>query len=114
VLILGSRYHFDTLVAGHVNRLGTKADVMLDSEYLADLATNAGTALQSVDPQKIGAQLADPTNAWAYASALLEAWPKKCVDDTLPKWRGRLGGVDVFARANCSAMQDAFRAGDLP
>jgi glyoxylase-like metal-dependent hydrolase (beta-lactamase superfamily II) len=107
-------YDFDTLVAGHVNRLGTKADVMTDKQYLADLEVNAAAALQATDPQAIAKQLADPTNAWAFAAALLSAWPTKCASDTLAKWRGQLGGVDVFVRDNCKGMQDALRAGDLP
>jgi glyoxylase-like metal-dependent hydrolase (beta-lactamase superfamily II) len=107
-------YDFDTLVAGHVNRLGTKADVMMDQRYLADLEMNAGAALQAFDANSVLGQIADPTNAWAFANALLQGWPKRCVTDTLAKWRGQLGGLDVFVLANCSAMQDALRGGDLP
>jgi glyoxylase-like metal-dependent hydrolase (beta-lactamase superfamily II) len=107
-------YDFTTLIGGHVNRLGTKADVQMDKQYLADLEANAGATLQSFDMSTVTRQLRDPANARAYAAALLEGWPNECVDDTLAKWRGRLGGLDVFVRRNCSAMQDALRAGDLP
>jgi hypothetical protein len=107
-------YDFDTLIAGHVNRLGTRADVTTDQQYLADLETSAAAALQSFDMSSIGGRLTDPSNVWAYGAALLDAWPKKCVDDMLAKWRGKLGAVDVFAKANCTAMQSALRAGDLP
>lgn len=107
-------YDFDTLIAGHVNRLGTRADVETDKQYLVDLETNAATALQTFDLGSVTSKLTDPSNAWAFASALLTAWPRRCVDDTLAKWRGRLGGLDVFVRANCTAMQSALRAGDLP
>jgi glyoxylase-like metal-dependent hydrolase (beta-lactamase superfamily II) len=107
-------YDFDTLVAGHVNRLGTRDDVTTDKQYLADLEQTAGAALQAFDPKSIQGQLTDPANVWAYGAALLDGWPRKCVDDTLAKWRGKVGAVDVFARANCTAMQSALRAGDLP
>jgi glyoxylase-like metal-dependent hydrolase (beta-lactamase superfamily II) len=110
---LALRYDFDALIGGHVNRLGTRADVINDRMYLADLEANASAALQAFDPRTLVGQISDPSNAWALADALLEAWPQRCVEDTLAKWRGRLGGVDVFVRANCSAMQDALRAGDL-
>jgi hypothetical protein len=42
------------------------------------------------------------------------ACAKKCVTDTLARWRGQLGGVDVFVLANCTAMQNGLRAADLP
>ena len=102
-------YDFDTLIAGHVNRLGTRSDITTDKEYLADLEVNAGTALQAFDLASVYQQLTDPTNAWAFAGTLLNEWPKKCVADTLAKWRNQLGGVDVFANANCKAMQCAAR-----
>src|SRR5262249_34655377 len=101
-------YDFDTLVGGHVSRLGTRADIDTDKEYLTDLQTNAAAALEAFDSNSLGARLADPTNVWAYGAALLDEWPKKCVDDMLAKWRGKLGGVDVFVRANCVAMQSAL------
>jgi glyoxylase-like metal-dependent hydrolase (beta-lactamase superfamily II) len=107
-------YDFTSLIGGHVNRLGTKADVQLDKQYLADLEANAGAALQAFDMSSVTSQLTDPANVWAYGEGLLDGWPKKCVDDTLGKWRGQLGGLDVFVRANCTAMQSALRAGDLP
>ena len=107
-------YDFDILVGGHVNRVGTKADVTTDQEYLMDLEVNAGAALQNFDMASLAGKVTDPTNVWAYGRALLEEWPKQCVADTLAKWRGRLGAVDVFANANCTAMQSALRAGDLP
>jgi glyoxylase-like metal-dependent hydrolase (beta-lactamase superfamily II) len=107
-------YDFDTLIAGHVNRLGTRADIMTDQQYLADLEMNAAAALQTFDAGAVTSQLTDPTNVWAYGAALLASWPTQCVSATLAKWRGQLGAVDVFANANCTAMQSALRAGDLP
>ena len=107
-------YDFESLIGGHVNRLGTKADVQMDKQYLADLEANAGAALQTFDMTTVTSQLTDPTNVWAYGLALLDTWPKKCVEDMLAKWRGQIGGLDVFVRANCIAMQSALRAGDLP
>jgi glyoxylase-like metal-dependent hydrolase (beta-lactamase superfamily II) len=107
-------YDFDTLIAGHVNRLGTRDDVTTDTQYLADLEANAGAALQAFDPTSVLGELSDPTNVWAYGSLLLTGWPEKCVTDTLSKWRGKLGGLDVFVRANCTGMQNGLRGGDLP
>jgi glyoxylase-like metal-dependent hydrolase (beta-lactamase superfamily II) len=107
-------YDFDTLIAGHVNRLGTRDDVLTDMQFLADLEANAASALQAFDVTSVLHKLSDPTNAWAFGSLLLAGWPDKCATDTLSKWRGKLGGLDVFVRANCTAMQSGLRAGDLP
>lgn len=106
-------YDFDTLIAGHVNRLGTRADVTTDQRYLHDLETNAAQALQAFDMSSVTGALTDPANVWAYGAALLDAWPQACVTSQLAAWRGQLGGVDVFVRANCTAMQSALRAGDV-
>jgi glyoxylase-like metal-dependent hydrolase (beta-lactamase superfamily II) len=72
-------YGFDTLIAGHVNRLGTRNDVTTDAQFIADLEANAAAALQAFDPTSVFGELSDPTNVWAYGSLLLAGWPGKCV-----------------------------------
>ena len=42
-------FDFDTLVAGHLGRLGTREDVETQKEYILDIQANAAQSLQTVD-----------------------------------------------------------------
>ena len=61
----------EALIGGHLGRLGTRDDVTLHQQYMADLEASARTAIATVDPtpyfQKYG------QNAWAAVKAYLKA-----------------------------------------
>jgi glyoxylase-like metal-dependent hydrolase (beta-lactamase superfamily II) len=100
------RYDFDTLVAGHVDRLGTRADVE-DSRTFA-LALRS-TAEQLVQERPFPAWLAaHPVEAKAsgwfahddYETALIDA----CYTRLHDTWAQRLLGTERFLRSHCRAM----------
>jgi len=101
-------FDFDTLVAGHVARTGTRADVELQSEFLKDLKAAAGSALGStkvgegVDPRDFG-------NPWAVFDNFLDRVVIQCVNALTPKWSGRLAGFDVFIWDQCYTMEQSLR-----
>jgi hypothetical protein len=101
-------YDFDHLVSGHVTRTGTRADVEVQVEYLADLKATAETALSAVD---LGATMAaiDTGNTWAVFRAYLDAVAAQTTDEMVPRWRDRLGGADVFTLPNAWAMAETLR-----
>jgi hypothetical protein len=43
-----NNYAFDTIVGGHLTRLGTRNDVTIQKEFVSDLEKAAGTANQEV------------------------------------------------------------------
>src|SRR5256886_8572446 len=45
-------YPWKTLISGHLGRLGTRDDVVLHQQYMADLEASAKTALATVDPDR--------------------------------------------------------------
>ena len=49
-------YDFDTIVAGHLTRLGTRNDVMVQKEFVSDLEKAAATVNQNVTFSKITIQ----------------------------------------------------------
>jgi len=57
-------FDFETLVAGHVARTGTRADVDLQSEFMKGLKAAAGAALKSTRVG-IGVDPRDTANPWA-------------------------------------------------
>src|SRR5438128_7177839 len=67
---LALSYPWTHLISGHLGRLGTRDDVKLHQQYIADISEQARQALTTVDPtpyfQKYGA------NAWAAVKGYLD------------------------------------------
>ena len=99
---------FETLVAGHVARVGTRADVQLQSEFMNELKMAAAEALRStkagegLDPQ-------DLTNPWAVFDNYIDRVAVQCVNRLTPKWSTKLAAFDVFVWDQCYAMEQSLR-----
>ncbi|SCB27324.1 MBL fold metallo-hydrolase [Rhizobium hainanense] len=99
---------FETLVSGHVDRVGTHADVREQLEFMNDVKSATRTALQTTPPY-VGMADADKTNPWAVADNYIDRVVVKCVDAVTPKWQSRLAAYDVFIWSQCFAMQQSLR-----
>ncbi|MFQ6011169.1 MAG: MBL fold metallo-hydrolase [Nitrososphaerales archaeon] len=101
-------FDFETLVSGHVGRLGTRQDVEIQREYIQDIQANSITALQTVDfgavAQEIGFE-----NVWLLFSTYLDRVADKCTELTEEKWKDRLGGADVFTKSHCGKIIESLR-----
>lgn len=98
---------FDVLVAGHVARVGTKADVTMQREFNDDLKAAAARALKATQPG-IGLTPQDKNNAWAFAANFSDRVVSYCVNALTEKWAGKLAGFDVFIHSQCLAMQQSL------
>ena len=101
-------FGFETLVAGHLNRLGTRQDVEVQKEYVLDMQANAVQALQTVDFFAIAQQVGF-SNIWLLFDTYLDEVSKECTVLTLEKWDGRLGGADVFTPDHCFSIVESLR-----
>ncbi|MCH8048696.1 MBL fold metallo-hydrolase [Patescibacteria group bacterium] len=101
-------YDFNTLISGHVGRLGTREDVVTQKEYILDIQANAGKALQSVDFNAIAAEVGF-SNVWLLFDTYLNAVGEECARLTEEKWINRLGGVDVFTQSHCDKLVESLR-----
>ena len=101
-------YPFETFIGGHVTRLGTRQDVRVQMEYVSDVRANAQKALQTVDFMAIAKETGFE-NSWLLFDRYLNAVAKACADLTVPKWRGRLGGADVWTQSHCFVMAESLR-----
>jgi glyoxylase-like metal-dependent hydrolase (beta-lactamase superfamily II) len=101
-------YDFEHFIGGHLTRLGTRADVEMQKEYVLDMRTNAAIALRTVNAGEIVQQVG-ADNPWLFIYTYLHAMAKECSDLTLAKWGGRLGGVDVFTEGHCFRMVESLR-----
>jgi glyoxylase-like metal-dependent hydrolase (beta-lactamase superfamily II) len=104
-----NNYDFDTIVAGHLTRLGTRSDVIIQKEFVSDLEKAAATANQEVLFSKIASQVGSFDNPWLIFSTYIDAINKQCEDGMLPKWQSRLGGAEIFMSTHCFTMSESGR-----
>ena len=104
-----NNYDFDTLVAGHLTRLGTRDDVIVQKEFVSDLEKAAGKANQEVLFSKIASQVGRFDNPWLIFSKYIDAVNEDCVNNMLPKWENRLGGARQFMSTHCFTMAESGR-----
>jgi glyoxylase-like metal-dependent hydrolase (beta-lactamase superfamily II) len=100
-------YPWKHFIGGHVGRLGTRDDVHLHQQYVADIAANARTALATVDPTpyfvKYGA------NSWAAVRGYLDAVTDYAAAPVIAKYTGVLAAADVFTASNAFIILESIR-----
>jgi hypothetical protein len=96
-----------TLVAGHLSRPGTKADVQAAQQYAQDAIQFIREGVQAKPPQAVLAAIPPQflTNPWVIVSEIQKAVIEFCYEKLLEAWGSRLGGVDVYGRSHCAVMQ---------
>ena len=103
-----TRWDFDHLIAGHVGRAGTKADVALQLDFLTDLHNAAYEGLATVKP----GETVNPKNAnnvWAFYRDYVDRVTNHCVNKISPKWASKLAAYDVWVYDQCMAMEQSLR-----
>ena len=101
-------FDFETLISGHLTRLGTRADVVTQKEYMNDLVGNAAHALQTVDFMAV-AEKTGWANPWLLFDTYLNEVTDMCTDSTVAKWSDKLGAVDIFTWGHCWKMAEMLR-----
>ena len=104
-----NNYDFNTIVAGHLTRLGTRNDVIIQKEFVSDLEKAASKANQEVLFSKVAQQVGRFDNPWLLFSKYIDAINENCVKDMLPKWGNRIGGAEQFMSTHCFSMAEAER-----
>ena len=104
-----NNYDFDTIVAGHLTRLGTREDAEIQREFVSDLEKAAANANQNVSFSDIANQIGSFDNPWLIFSRYIDVINKQCVDEMLPKWQSRLGGAEIFMSTHCFTMTESGR-----
>ncbi len=105
---LNGKYDFAVLIAGHLNRAGTRADVTNQLEFLGDLHAAANEGLAGT---KIGETMNpdDLTNPWAVFDNYIDRVTIDCVNKLTPKWKSRLAGYDAYIYDQCMSMEQSLR-----
>jgi len=105
-------YKFDTFVGGHIGRTGNREDVKLAAEYIDDLQSKAIAALEDNPRSEIIPPLGREygfEHSWWLTDQHTQAVTQQCTQAMEQAWKGRLGGVETFAREHCKRMQFSLR-----
>ncbi len=101
------KYPWKHFMGGHLGRLGTRDDVTLHQQYMADIAANSRTAIDTVDPtpyfQKYG------ENSWAAVKEYLDAVTNAAAAPVIKKYTGVLGAADVFTASTTFWVMESIR-----
>lgn len=103
------RYPWQTLVGGHLGRLGLRADAVVQQHYIDDLELSARQTLESLDPTPFFAKYVPTGNSWAIFKTYLDAAANQAAQPVVAKYSGRLAAVDVFTVENAFAMIESLR-----
>lgn len=98
----------ETIVTGHMGRLGTNEDVEINAEYMAAINQGALSALQSVALEPIAAETGF-SNPWLLFDAYFDELISACEAEVVPQWTDRLAAVDVFTADHCYKIIESLR-----
>jgi hypothetical protein len=101
-------YPFHTFIGGHLTRLGTRDDVTVQQQYIADLKAAAANAIDTFDINTVYASV-DDTNPWAIFRGYLDGVAAQASDAVVPNWIDKLGGADVYTQANAYQLVESLR-----
>jgi glyoxylase-like metal-dependent hydrolase (beta-lactamase superfamily II) len=101
-------YPFQTFIGGHLTRLGTRDDVTVQQEYIADLKAAAANAIDTFNVATVYATV-DPANPWAVFNGYLDGVAAQAANAIVPRWTSRLGGADVYTQPNAYELVESLR-----
>ena len=106
-------YDFETLVAGHVDRPGTRADVERALAFLVDLEAAARVTIAEVTFGDVAAvAMAEPgfePNPWSLYDAYQDALVAETRARLEPRWSAELAGWATYADDACWRMIEAVQ-----
>ena len=100
-------YPWKHFIGGHVGRLGTRTDVALHRQYLADISDSARTALATVDPTPYFVNYGP--NSWAAVKTYLDAVTDYAAAPVIAKYTGVLAAADVFTTSTTLVIMESIR-----
>jgi len=100
-------YSWKHFIAGHLGRLGTREDIALHQQYMADIAESSRKALDSVDLTPYFVKYGD--NPWAAFKGGLEEWVATAAAPVIEKYTGVLAAADVFTESTTFQVMQSIR-----
>ena len=86
-------YPWKHFIGGHLGRLGTRDDISLHQQYIADIQAGAREALGTVDPTPYFVKYGE--NVWAAVKGYLDELTDRAAKPVIAKYTGVLAAADV-------------------
>jgi len=100
-------YAWTHFIGGHVGRLGTRDDVELHQQYMADISESSRKAIDAVDPRVYYAHYGE--NKWAAARGHLDETTRLAAEPVIEKYKGVLAGADIFTESTAFWVMESIR-----
>jgi glyoxylase-like metal-dependent hydrolase (beta-lactamase superfamily II) len=101
-------YPWETLVGGHLGRLGSRADGDLQRAYMADLEASTRASM-NLDPTPYFEKYGPQGNSWAIFKTYLDAVAAQAAAPVAAKYTGVLAAADVYTLDNAATLVESFR-----
>lgn len=103
-------FDFDTMITGHLTRLGTRQDVETQREYMNDIRDAAQHALELTPQMRERARdTVGLEHIYVYFRTMYEAAAAEAARPVIEKWSGRLGGVETLGINHTLTMYHSLR-----
>jgi glyoxylase-like metal-dependent hydrolase (beta-lactamase superfamily II) len=100
-------YSWKHFIGGHNGRLGTRDDVTLHQQYMADIAASSRKAIDTVDPTPYYQRYGE--NVWAALKGLLDETARTAAAPVIEKYTGVLAAADVFTEDTTFEVMQSIR-----
>jgi len=100
-------YPWKHFIGGHLGRLGTRDDVVLHQQYMADIVDNVKIAMGKVDPTPYFQKYGD--NAWAGVKGYLDEITDVAAAPVIAKYTGVLAAADVYTASTTFWVMESLR-----
>jgi glyoxylase-like metal-dependent hydrolase (beta-lactamase superfamily II) len=100
-------YPWKHFIGGHMGRLGTRDDVGVHQQYMADIAGSSRRALDTVDATPYVVKYGE--NTWAAIRGYLDAVTAAAATPVIEKYTGVLAAADVFTASTTFQVMQSIR-----
>jgi glyoxylase-like metal-dependent hydrolase (beta-lactamase superfamily II) len=100
-------YPWKHYIGGHLGRLGTRDDVVLHQQYMADIDASVRATLPKIDYTPFFQKYGD--NSWAAVKGYLDACTDAAAAPVIEKYRGVLAAADVFTPSTTFWVMESIR-----
>jgi glyoxylase-like metal-dependent hydrolase (beta-lactamase superfamily II) len=100
-------YRWKHFIGGHMGRLGTRDDIAIHRQYMADIADSSRRALDTVDPTPYSVKCGGVT--WPAVREYLDALAAAAAAPVIERYTGVLAGADVFTASAALRIIQSIR-----
>jgi glyoxylase-like metal-dependent hydrolase (beta-lactamase superfamily II) len=100
-------YPWKHYIGGHMGRLGTRNDMVVFQEYVADLIDGAKKSLTAIDPTPFFTKYGN--NSWAAVKTYQAAQIEYASAPVIKKYTGVLAAADVYTASTAFILLESIR-----